>query len=234
MKSAIIVFPGTNREHDMADALERIEGHAPALVWHRDSQLPDVDLIVLPGGFSYGDYLRTGAIAAHSPVMREVVRRAEAGTPVLGVCNGFQILCEAGLLPGALLRNSGLNFICHDVNLRVETGQSLFTSRYASGQVVRVPVAHGDGAYFAAAETLKRIEGEGQVAFRYCDAHGAVDNATNPNGSANNIAGIFNRTKTVLGLMPHPENATDPALAGPAGGTTDGRGLFEGLVAALS
>lgn len=234
MKSAIIVFPGTNREHDMVDALMRIHGQPPVLVWHRADDLPKVDLIVLPGGFSYGDYLRTGAIAAHSPVMREVVRRAEAGTPVLGVCNGFQILCETGLLPGVLLRNSGLGFICRDVHLRIETSQSLFTNRYTSGQVLRVPVAHGDGAYFADAATLQRIEGEGQVAFRYCNARGDLDNAANPNGSANHIAGVFNRTKTVLGLMPHPENATDPVLAGPTGGSTDGRALFEGLAAALS
>jgi phosphoribosylformylglycinamidine synthase len=234
MKCAIIVFPGTNREHDMADALERIDGRRPALVWHREAELPDVDLIVLPGGFSYGDYLRTGAIAAHSPVMREVVRRAEAGAAVLGVCNGFQILCESGLLPGALLRNSGLGFVCREVHLRVETAQSLFTNHYAAGAVIRVPVAHGDGSYYAAKETLARIEGEGQVAFRYCRADGQSDELANPNGSANNIAGIFNRTKTVLGLMPHPENATDPALAGPNGGTIDGSGLFEGLVAALA
>jgi phosphoribosylformylglycinamidine synthase len=199
------------------------------MVWHRDASFPQVDLIVIPGGFSYGDYLRCGAIAAHSPVMREVAERARRGVAVLGICNGFQILTEAGLLPGALLRNANLKFICRDVTLRVETSQSLFTAGYAAGQVLRIPVAHHDGNYFADAETLDRIEARGQVAFRYCDSEGALTDAANPNGSARNIAGVFNETKTVLGLMPHPENAIDPLL-----GSTDGRALFTGLVEALS
>jgi phosphoribosylformylglycinamidine synthase len=225
MKSAVIVFPGSNREQDIADAIERSTGKQPLHIWHRDTELPsDVDLIVLPGGFSYGDYLRTGAIAARSPIMSEVKRRAERGTPVIGVCNGFQILCEAGLLPGVLLTNASLKFICRNVNLKVETSQSLFTQRYSTGQVLSVPVAHHDGNYFADPATLDRIEDKGQVAFRYCDEQGNVTAAANRNGSARNIAGVFNETKNVLGLMPHPENATDPLL-----GSTDGRGLFDAL-----
>ena len=224
MKSAVIVFPGSNREQDVADAIERATGRQAAHIWHRDTELPDVDLIVLPGGFSYGDYLRTGAIAARSPIMSEVRRRAERGTPVIGICNGFQILCEAGLLPGVLLTNASLKFICRNVNLKVETSQSLFTQRYSTGQVLSVPVAHHDGNFFADPATLDRIEDKGQVAFRYCDADGNVTPESNRNGSARNIAGVFNDTKNVLGLMPHPENATDPLL-----GSTDGRPLFDAL-----
>ena len=224
MKSAVIVFPGSNREQDVADAIERSTGKQPFHIWHRDTELPDVDLIVLPGGFSYGDYLRTGAIAARSPIMSEVKRRAERGTPVVGICNGFQILCESGLLPGVLLMNASLKFICRNVNLKVETSQSLFTQRYSTGQVLSVPVAHHEGNYFADPATLDRIEDKGQVAFRYCDEQGNLTAAANHNGSARNIAGIFNDTKNVLGLMPHPENATDPLL-----GSTDGRGLFDAL-----
>jgi phosphoribosylformylglycinamidine synthase I len=224
MKSAVIVFPGSNREQDVADAIERSTGRQPLHVWHRDTELPDVDLIVLPGGFSYGDYLRTGAIAAQSPIMSEVRRRVERGTPVIGICNGFQILCEAGLLPGVLLTNASLKFICRNVNLKVETSQSLFTQRYSTGQVLSVPVAHHMGNYFADPATLDRIEDRGQVAFRYCDADGNLTPEANHNGSARNIAGVFNATKNVLGLMPHPENATDPLL-----GSTDGRGLFDAL-----
>jgi phosphoribosylformylglycinamidine synthase len=224
MKSAVIVFPGSNREQDVADAIERSTGRQPRHIWHRETELPDLDLIVLPGGFSYGDYLRTGAIAARSPIMGEVKRRAERGTPVIGICNGFQILCEAGLLPGVLLTNASLKFICRNVNLKVETSQSLFTQRYSTGQVLSVPVAHHDGNYFADPATLDRIEDRGQVAFRYCDADGNVTPEANRNGSARNIAGVFNDTKNVLGLMPHPENATDPLL-----GSTDGRPLFDAL-----
>jgi phosphoribosylformylglycinamidine synthase I len=234
MRSAVIVFPGSNREHDIADAIERAAGTRPTLIWHKDSALPPLDLIVLPGGFAYGDYLRTGAIAARAPIMREIARRAEAGTPVIGVCNGFQVLCEAGLLPGVLLCNASLKFACRDVYLRVETSQSLFTQSCATGSVLRVPIAHHDGNYFADRDTLDRLEGEGQVAFRYCTQDGSVDESANPNGSARNIAGVFNRTKTVLGLMPHPENATDPLLVGAAGGSTDGQGLFRGIVDALA
>jgi phosphoribosylformylglycinamidine synthase len=229
MKSAVIVFPGSNCDRDVAVALERSAGQAPYMVWHREAELPKVDLIVLPGGFSYGDYLRSGAMAAHSPVMGEVVRRARAGTPVLGICNGFQVLTEARLLPGALMRNGSLKFVCRDIHVRVETGQSLFTTRYESGQVIRIPVAHHDGGYYADDDTLDRLEGEGAVAFRYCAADGGSDARSNPNGSSRDIAGVFNETKTVLGLMPHPERLSDPDLGG-----TDGRALFDGLVEALA
>jgi phosphoribosylformylglycinamidine synthase len=229
MKSAIVLFPGSNRENDMAAALAAAGGAAPTIVWHGDSDLPKVDLIVLPGGFSHGDYLRCGAMAAHSPIMRAVVERAKRGTPVLGVCNGFQVLTEAGLLPGALMRNASLKFVCRDVHLRVENSQTLFTNRYERGQVIRVPVAHGDGNYFADAATLERLESEGRVAFRYCSTGGSVADGDNPNGSIRDIAGIYNETKTVLGLMPHPENAIDAAL-----GSADGKALFEGIAAAFS
>jgi phosphoribosylformylglycinamidine synthase len=229
MKAAVVVFPGSNREQDVADAIARATGKQPALVWHRDHELPEVDLIVLPGGFAYGDYLRTGAIAARSPVMREIVRRAQKGVAVLGVCNGFQILCEAGLLPGVMLSNASLKFVCRDVHLRVETSQSLFTARYQTGEVLRVPVAHHDGNFYADPATLDRLEERGQIAFRYCAPGGDLDAAANPNGSARNIAGVFNDTKNVLGLMPHPENATDELL-----GSTDGRALFDGLVDAFA
>ncbi len=226
MKSAVIVFPGINRERDMAHALKLVSGRAPTMVWHKDTELPNVDLVVIPGGFSYGDYLRCGAIAARSPIMADVVRKAAAGVTVLGVCNGFQILTETGLLPGALMRNADLHFICREVHLRVETADTRFTRRYAQGQTIRVPVAHGDGNYFADADTLDRLEGEGRVVFRYCDADGAVTSAANPNGSARNIAGIMNARGNVLGLMPHPENHIEPAQ-----GSTDGLALFESLAA---
>jgi phosphoribosylformylglycinamidine synthase len=229
MKSAVIVFPGSNREGDIVHAIRSATGSEPAIVWHAEATLPAADLVVLPGGFSYGDYLRTGAIAAHSPIMREVRARAEAGVPVLGVCNGFQILAEARLVPGVLLPNASLRFICRDVHLRVERADTLFTSRYARGEVMRVPCAHHDGNYFADPETLDRIEGEGQVAFRYCGPDGAVDAAANPNGSARNIAGVFNARRNVLGMMPHPENAIEALL-----GSVDGRKLFEGLVEAVA
>jgi phosphoribosylformylglycinamidine synthase len=229
VKTAIVVFPGSNREGDAARAIAEITGRDPVMVWHRDSELPKVDLAIVPGGFSYGDYLRCGAIAAHSPVLREVKARAAKGMAVLGICNGFQIITEAGLLPGVLMRNAGLKFVCRNVNLRVETSQSLFTQAYEAGQVLSVPVAHHEGNYYADAETLDRLEQSGRVAFRYCAPDGAVGAAANPNGSARHIAGIFNETKTVLGLMPHPENAIDSLL-----GSTDGRGLFKGIAEALS
>jgi phosphoribosylformylglycinamidine synthase subunit PurQ / glutaminase len=229
MKAAVVVFPGSNREQDARAALKQATGHEPAMVWHGDSTLPEVDLIVVPGGFSYGDYLRCGAMAAHSPVMREVAARAKKGIAVIGICNGFQILTEAGLLPGVLLRNAQLKFVCRNVTLRVENSQSLFTAAYETGQRLSIPVAHGDGNYFADDTTLDRLEERGQIAFRYCDAAGALDAAANPNGSARSIAGIFNDTKNVLGLMPHPENAIDPLQ-----GSTDGKPLFDGLVQALS
>jgi len=229
MQAAVIVFPGSNREPDVIDALRRVSAKEPLRVWHGDSTLPKADLIVIPGGFAYGDYLRCGAMAAHSPIMREVAARAQRGTPVLGVCNGFQVLTEAGLLPGVLLPNRTLKFHCFDVHLKVEESQSLFTSGYERGQVIRVPVAHHDGNYYADAATLDRLEDRGLVAFRYCTESGEVSEAGNANGSARNIAGVFNDSKTVLGLMPHPEDATDPLL-----GSTDGRPFFEGMVEALA
>ncbi|MGB6923737.1 MAG: phosphoribosylformylglycinamidine synthase subunit PurQ [Methyloceanibacter sp.] len=229
MKASVIVFPGSNCDRDAAVALEAALGRPPAMVWHGDAELPNSDLIVLPGGFSYGDYLRSGAMAAHSPVMREVVRRAKAGTPVLGICNGFQVLTEARLLPGVLMRNATLKFICKDVHLRVERTDTSFASRYKKGQVVRFPIAHKDGAYFADEETLKRLEGEGRIAFRYCDAEGRTTPEANPNGSRNHIAGIYNETGTVLGLMPHPERLADANLSG-----TDGANMFKGLAESLA
>ena len=199
------------------------------MVWHGDAELPQSDLIVLPGGFSYGDYLRSGAMAAHSPVIREVIKRAKSGTPVLGICNGFQVLTEARLLPGVLMRNAMLKFICRDVHLRVERTDTSFTGRYDKGQVVKFAIAHKDGCYFADDETLARLEGEGLVAFRYCDTEGNVSAEANPNGSRNNIAGIYNEARTVLGLMPHPERLADPVLSG-----TDGAKMFKGLVESLA
>ncbi len=229
MKASVIVFPGSNCDRDAAVALEAATGKPPAMVWHGDAELPNSDLIVLPGGFSYGDYLRSGAMAAHSPVMREVVKRAKAGTPVLGICNGFQVLTEAGLLPGVLMRNATLKFICKDVRLRVEREDTLYTRRYAKGEVVTFPIAHKDGSYFADDETLQRLEGEGRIAFRYCDVQGRITPEANPNGSRNNIAGIYNVSGTVLGLMPHPERLANPALGG-----TDGTKMFKSLVDSIA
>lgn len=228
MKAAVIVFPGSNCDRDAAVALRDATGEAPAMVWHRDSALPKVDLIVVPGGFSYGDYLRAGAMAARSPIMRDVVRRAKDGVPTLGICNGFQILTEAGLLPGALMRNAGLKFVCRKVALRVENSQTFFTAGYAANQVVEFPIAHHDGNYFADDDTLDRLEGEGRVAFRYAPLEGDTASGGNPNGSSRNIAGIFNEAKTVLGLMPHPERAADPLHGG-----TDGRLMFDAMARAL-
>ena len=229
MKAAVIVFPGSNCDRDVAVALEQATGRQPAMVWHREGDFEPVDLIVLPGGFAYGDYLRAGAMAAHSPVMREVKRRAERGVPTLGICNGFQVLTEAGLLPGALMRNASLKFVCMDVHCRVETGQSLFTSGFASGETLRWPIAHHDGNYFADAATLDRLEGEGRIAFRYAEPDGSVTAEANPNGSVRSIAGVFNETKSILGLMPHPERLADPLLGG-----TDGVRFFAALAEALS
>jgi phosphoribosylformylglycinamidine synthase len=228
MQAAVILFPGSNRERDAARALRRATGEPPLLVWHGNSALPDAtDLVVLPGGFSYGDYLRCGAIAARSPIMAAVARHAARGGLVLGICNGFQILIEAGLLPGALLRNADLRFVCRSQHLRVERTDTPFTSLYHAGQVIEVCVAHGDGNYLADAETLARIEGEGLVALRYCDAAGRVGGAASPNGSVNAIAGILSPRRNVLGLMPHPENFVDPMVGG-----TDGAALFASLAAA--
>ena len=228
MRSAVIVFPGSNCDRDVAVALTALTGRAPVMVWHREAELPSVDLVVLPGGFSYGDYLRTGAMAAHSPVMRAVAAAAGRGLPVLGICNGFQILAEAGLLPGVLVRNRSLKYINRIVGTRVETSQSIFTNRYTEGAVLRIPIAHGEGCFYADAATLDEIEANGQVAFRYCDEAGNPTEAANPNGSLRNIAGVFNRAKTVLGYMPHPERACDKLTGG-----TDGRGVFESLCGAL-
>ena len=220
MRSAVVVFPGSNCDRDLAEALRLVGGRAPAMVWHRESELPaGLDLIAIPGGFSYGDYLRSGAMAAQSPVMRAVAEAAARGVLVLGICNGFQVLTEAHLLPGALMRNSGIRFVGRDVALKVENSQSIFTARYAVGEEVIFPVAHHDGNFQADAETLDRLEGEGRVALRYV---GEV------NGSARGIAGILNQAGNVLGLMPHPERAVEPAH-----GRTDGRRLFEGLLEAV-
>lgn len=229
MKAVVVRFPGTNREYDIARAIEVAAGDAPQFVWHAEASLPACDLIVLPGGFSYGDYLRVGAIAAHAPIMADIVKKANDGVAVLGVCNGFQILTEIGLLPGALMRNADMTFICRDVHLRVETTDSVFTRAYRRRQVITVPVAHHDGNYFADDATLDALEAEDRVAFRYCDANGAIDPASNPNGSQRGIAGIINKSRNVLGMMPHPENLIEMALGG-----TDGLGLFEGLAKAAA
>jgi phosphoribosylformylglycinamidine synthase len=218
MKSAVILLPGLNRDRDMIAALTKVSGKPPVTVWQTDTEIPDVDLIVIPGGFSYGDYLRCGAIAARMPVMRAVAEKAEKGVLVMGVCNGFQILLEAGLLPGALMRNASLKFVCREVKLEVANANTAFTRRYAPGQIIRCPVAHHDGNYFADAETLARLEGEGRVAFLYAEG-------TNPNGSINDIAGIIDQRGNVLGLMPHPEDLIEAAHGG-----TDGRALFEGIL----
>jgi phosphoribosylformylglycinamidine synthase len=222
VKSAVIVFPASNRDRDTANVLEKVTGQKPHMVWHGDSTVPDCDLIVVPGGFSYGDYLRCGAMAAQSRIMRDVIAKADKGVAVLGICNGFQILTESRLLPGALMRNADLKFVSKPVPVEVEETQSIFTRRYKHKQRVVYPVAHGEGNYFADDETLKRLEGEGRVVFRYAPGE-------NPNGSAHDIAGILNEKRNVMGLMPHPECACDPLLGPP-----DGLGLFEGLVDALS
>jgi phosphoribosylformylglycinamidine synthase len=220
MKSAVVVFPGINRERDMMLALESITGAKPISVWHTETELPKVDLVVVPGGFSYGDYLRCGAIAARSPIMQDIRAKVAKGLKVLGVCNGFQIITEAGLLPGALVRNKDLRFVCREVKLTVENNQTFFTNKMKKGAVVSCPVAHGEGNYICDGETLKRLEGDNRVVFRY--AHG-----TNPNGALNDIAGIMNEAGTVIGMMPHPENMIEPLH-----GKTDCRPLFESLLAA--
>ncbi len=229
MNAAIVVFPGTNRERDMAIALAGAAGRPPAMLWHGETSLPPLDLVVLPGGFSHGDYLRCGAMAAQSPIMTAIRAFAAAGGHVLGVCNGFQILVEAGLLPGALLRNASLRFLSRDCHLRVENAMLAYTRRYTQGQVFRAPMAHGDGNFFADRETVQRLEDEGRVVFRYVNACGEQTEAANPNGSINAIAGICSKNGRVLGLMPHPEDLVDPLMGG-----ADGKPLFAGLVEALA
>lgn len=229
MKTTIVVFPGTNRENDMAQAIKRVSGQDSHLAWHKDTDLGAPDLIVLPGGFSYGDYLRCGAMAAQSPAMKEVVAHARRGVRILGVCNGFQILVESGLLPGALLRNRSLKFICKQVNLKTETVDSPFTGKMQVGQVIRVPIAHGEGNYFATPDMIKSMRDKDQIAFRYCDTDGQVNEADNPNGAVDGIAGILNDNRNVLGMMPHPENATQ----GHQGNLT-GLPIFESLYASFA
>ncbi|TPQ51298.1 phosphoribosylformylglycinamidine synthase subunit PurQ [Prosthecomicrobium hirschii] len=229
MKSAVVVFPGINRERDMAKALELASGVAPHMIWHAETELPDVDVVAVPGGFSYGDYLRCGAIAARAPIMDAIHRHAARGGYVIGVCNGFQILTEAGLLPGALLRNASLKFACKVVRLRVDNADTAFSNAYAAGAVIRNPIAHGEGNYFADAETISRLEGDGRVVFRYCDAAGETTMAADPNGSLNHIAGILNERGNVLGMMPHPEDFVEPLH-----GCTEGRGIFDSLVRAVA
>ena len=230
MKAAVLVFPGINRERDMARTLKLVSGREPAMVWHAETALPaGTDLVVIPGGFSYGDYLRCGAIAARSPIMTAVHVFAATGGLVLGVCNGFQILCEAGLLPGALMRNENLRFICREVHLRVERSDLAFTRGYNAGQVIRVPIAHGEGNYIADGETIARLEEEDRVVFRYASPDGMIDPNWNHNGAINAIAGIVNAQGNVLGMMPHPENHVEASI-----GPTDGRGLFAGLAGHLA
>lgn len=225
MKFAVIRFPGSNCDQDCLLAARSFDGASADYVWHKDTSLAGFDAVIVPGGFSYGDYLRCGAIARFSPIMKAVKDFAASGGPVIGICNGFQILCESGLLPGALVRNRGLHFVCRHVHLRVEQTNTPFTRAAKKGSVLYVPIAHGEGCYFADDATLEKLEAEGRVVLRYCDASGQVDDAANPNGSRANIAGICNETRNVFGLMPHPERACDPLL-----GSTDGRVIFESLL----
>jgi phosphoribosylformylglycinamidine synthase I len=229
MRFGIVTFPGSNCDYDAYRAVVDTLGAEAVYLWHKDHDLHGAEVVILPGGFSYGDYLRAGAIARFSPIMRDVMQHAERGGPVLGICNGFQILCEAHMLPGALLRNDRLQFVSEHVRIRVENTQTLFTSEYGQGQVLTIPIAHGDGRYTADEETLDRLEDEGRVVFRYVGAGGDVDEAWNPNGSMRAIAGIINEDGNVLGIMPHPERAVDPLL-----GSVDGRALFESMVARVA
>lgn len=225
MKSAVIVFPGSNCDRDMYTAIKSISGKEPTMVWHADATLPDgLDFIALPGGFSYGDYLRSGAMSARSPIMQEVIKAAEKGVHVLGVCNGFQVLTESGLLDGVLMRNRDLKFMCKTVSLKVANAGTSFTKAYKQDSVINIPIAHHDGNFFADDNTLKALEDNGQVAFRYCDSNGNINDNSAPNGSRHNIAGITNKKGNVLGMMPHPERAFDPLT-----GNTDGKALFESL-----
>ena len=222
MKSHVIVFPGSNCDRDVAVAIERISGSAPEMIWHKNTSIAKSDLIVVPGGFSYGDYLRCGAIASTSPIINEVVKKAKAGVPVIGICNGFQILIETSLLDGALIRNNSLSFICKDIHIKPENTSSIFTK---NNVVAKMPIAHNEGNYFATSDTIKKINDNDQVAFRYCDASGLINEGSNPNGSIDNIAGILNDNKNVLGLMPHPERAVELGL-----GSDDGKYIFEGVL----
>jgi len=228
MKASVVVFPGSNCDRDAAVTLEAVTGTPPRMVWHGDSEIGDADLIVLPGGFSYGDYLRSGAMAAHSPIMRAVVDKARSGVAVLGICNGFQVLTETGLLAGTLMRNASLKFVCRDVHVRPARNDTAFARLYETDRAIRIPIAHKDGNYFADEDTLNRLEGEGQIAFRYCDETARITPDANPNGSQRNIAGLYDKTGRILGLMPHPERVADAALGG-----TDGRRLFESLISSL-
>ena len=229
MKFGIVTFPGSNCDYDAFQAITEILGEEATYLWHKDHDLQGSDVIILPGGFSYGDYLRVGAIARFSPIMQDVVAHAKAGGPVLGICNGFQIACEAGLLPGALMRNSHLQFVSAEVRIRVESDDTMFTNLYDRGEVLRIPVAHGDGRYVASADVLDQLEAEGRVVFKYVDADGAVSADANPNGSERNIAGIINDAGNVLGLMPHPERACSPLL-----GSNDGVRLLESILARVA
>ena len=225
LKFGIVVFPGSNCDHDSYYVAETILGQEARLIWHKESSLGDVDVVILPGGFSYGDYLRCGALARFSPIMKDVVRFANNGGIVFGICNGFQVLVEAGLLPGVLLRNNSLKFVCKQVTLRVENPDTLFTSLCHKGEILRIPIAHGDGNYFTDEDTLKRLEDGNQVVFRYSDPAGILTGESNPNGSISNIAGIINGHGNVMGMMPHPERASDPVLR-----NTDGRKIFDSIV----
>lgn len=225
MKFGIVTFPGSNCDYDAYHAVTEVLGEEAAYLWHKDHDLQNADVIILPGGFSYGDYLRAGAIARFSPIMQEVAAHARAGGPVLAVCNGFQIVCEAGLLPGALLRNAHLQFVSAPVRVRVENADTMFTNRYEAGELLKIPVAHGDGRYFAPAEVLDDLEADGRVIFRYADADGRISADANPNGSERNIAGIINEGGNVLGMMPHPERAVDPILGAP-----HGLGIFKSML----
>ena len=229
MKFGVIVFPGANCDRDAAYVLRDLLGQPTKMIWHEDSDLSDIDTVIVPGGFSYGDYLRCGAIAQFSPAMRATVEHANQGKLVMGICNGFQILTEIGLLPGALVRNRDLHYICDRIPLKVERTNLPWTQSYQSGQIITIPIAHGEGCYYAEPDTIKALEDNNQVLFRYCDAHGEVNEAANPNGSLHNIAGICNQAGNVLGMMPHPERASDAAL-----GNTDGLALFKGLLKALA
>ncbi|HEU4584460.1 MAG TPA: phosphoribosylformylglycinamidine synthase subunit PurQ [Gemmatimonadaceae bacterium] len=229
MKFGIVTFPGSNCDYDAHHAVTDALGAEAVYLWHKSHDLEGVDVVILPGGFSYGDYLRAGAIARFSPIMREVVAHARRGGPVVGICNGFQIACEAGLLPGALMRNAGLQFVSAPVRLRVENTDTMFTNRYRQGDILRLPVAHGEGRYTADADTIQRLEDEGRVLFRYVNAAGETDDSSNPNGSVNAIAGIMSAEGNVLGLMPHPERAVDPLL-----GSADGLGIFQSMMAHVS